>query len=216
MMTWLHHWVSSTSAMLVFFGPIAACSSDGSESGGTGRSSEAFSCGASCNPTPSPTLDQPDCLVNPYCAARPKTSAGFDPLVLRGLDTDPTFSDRLAASGCEPEVYYSPAAGLGLTDVWGTAICPSTFTESAADLAAGTSGAIACDSCTGDPGPGRIVIAWLVNPPPCTIGPRGSCGVPGPNCSDVSCLVQEQQSAASSGAGSVGTDQLSLDNRARR
>jgi hypothetical protein len=123
------------------------------------------------------------CVANPSCSSSPTNTPGvFDPLY---FPEDPTFAQALAAAECGPETYYESGKGPG-GPYWATAICLSSFTESAADLAADTSGILPCDRCTGDPPVGRVVVAWMRSG-------DGPDGKPGAGCSSFQCLVAAQE-----------------------
>jgi hypothetical protein len=133
--------------------------------------------------------------VNPACYATPKTTPGYDPLSLDYDNTlDTTFPAQLAAAGCSTEQYYK-ASILQNDGTWATAICPSTFTETAADLAAGTSGVLACDSCTGTPPPGHVVIAWMVQAPRRCGQHQVVCFFPDHGCGNLACMNGDQKQA---------------------
>jgi hypothetical protein len=136
----------------------------------------------------------PACKTNPSCAAQPKTTAGYDPRIAEdGFDS--TFGDHLRAAGCLPaETIYAVAGDFKFDSgsLWGTASCPAS---AGADLTTISSGVLACDSCTGDPGRGRVIVAWLIKATPRTY--CASCPLPGTGCDAFSCLQDAQLWATS-------------------
>jgi hypothetical protein len=162
---------------------------------------------------------QDQCKVNPTCRATPRQTPGFDDLVLvsnshEGIEMDYTFSETLANAGCQPtgdlngeprELHgYNPDTSHLNSDgyVWALASCPNTFSIPTADLATGTAGFLPCDSCTGEPGEGRAIVAWLAQGP-CALlsdGGTGECMAPGGACTTDTCLVERQAAASDTDA----------------
>jgi hypothetical protein len=144
----------------------------------------------------------PDCPVNNYCKTWSKTTTTpvFDPAISnisQGACTyDTSVSDLLAAAGCEPERYYTTTGNE--FSRWAISICPKDkFIQTQAQLDEGTSGILQCDSCTGDPGPNGVVVAWLTDAVECGCPVAGHCENPGA-CDDMSCLAQSQQDSLNS------------------
>jgi hypothetical protein len=135
----------------------------------------------------------PACKTNPSCAAQPKTTDGYDPLLFDVEPANSTFADRLKEAGCSPaETIYAIAGGFSFDSgsLWGTASCPAS---AGADLTTIASGVLPCDSCTGDPGKGRVIVAWLIKATPRTY--CANCPFPGTGCDAFSCLQDAQLGA---------------------
>jgi hypothetical protein len=160
-------------------------------------------------------LDDPSPPPPPLpCVSSAKLTAGFDNLALtstpQSITSDPTFADQLTAAGCLPTGHSSPDAGPveprelsgynpgGGDNIggwnWAIASCPSMFTIPANALMHDTAVFLQPDSCTGDPGPGRVILAWAANGP-CQILPNGvwQCIFPDGTCTGATCLAKAQQ-----------------------
>jgi hypothetical protein len=130
---------------------------------------------------------------------------GFDPRIIDQYTVEDKFRDRLTNAGCVgPEKVYALTNTVAPSS-WGMAVCPESAGKSLATI---NSGVLQCDSCTGDPGDGKVVVVWLIDTfDHCWPGSDGvqHCGTPGTGCDAFSCSCGTMDCLSSSQLGLLTT-----------
>ena len=121
---------------------------------------------------PPGTTPADQCTVKASCpSSSPNETSGYDAPFLISLnrgkmtcdEDDDDFSDAMA--GCGPETLFGI---LGESTSAGVAFCPVPVDYPGTQV-------IPCDSCTGAPPPGWVVVTWSLQDP--CMSPSGACNL---------------------------------------